>query len=61
MAYKVNPNMCMGFGACGACAKVCPVMAISEEAGKSKIDPKKCISCGSCSTVCPMGAIAVDM
>lgn len=43
-----------------SCVAVCPVDAISAEAGvdrKMFIDPDGCIECGSCMSVCPNGAI----
>ncbi len=43
---------------CGACAKVCPVHAISMGASHYEIDASKCIDCGTCSHVCPVGAAA---
>lgn len=53
MAYVIDDN-CV---ACGSCAPVCPVEAISE-GDKYSIDPDTCISCGSCAEVCPSGAIS---
>ncbi|MEG1643116.1 MAG: 4Fe-4S binding protein [Bacteroidales bacterium] len=55
MAYVITED-CV---ACGTCAGVCPVEAISE-GDIYKIDPDKCISCGSCADVCPTGAIKED-
>lgn len=52
MAYVITDN-CI---ACGSCAPVCPVEAISEGDIYS-IDPDTCISCGSCAAVCPNDAI----
>lgn len=56
MAYKIDPAKCV---ACGACAGVCPVAAISPKDGKFWIDPEKCVECGACKEACPMGAIAL--
>lgn len=58
MAYKIDPNKCVG---CKTCVGVCPVTAISPMDGKCHIDPTKCISCGACASVCPVNAIAVDV
>lgn len=40
---------------CGACARLCPVAAISEKDPK-KTDKARCISCMRCVKVCPHGA-----
>lgn len=41
---------------CGACARVCPVSAISMGEEHYQIDASKCIDCGTCSSVCPTEA-----
>jgi uncharacterized Fe-S center protein len=43
--------------ACSACAKKCPVSAITV-GKKAKIDKDKCIGCASCMAICPYGAIS---
>lgn len=55
MAYKINKDKCLG---CGACVEECPVgaCAISDEDGKSGIDPELCVECGACAGVCPVEA-----
>lgn len=53
MAYVIT-DACV---ACGTCAPVCPVEAISEGDTKYNINPDVCIECGSCAEVCPSEAI----
>lgn len=44
-----------------ACAKVCPVGAISRDKnGAVTSDPSKCIVCKLCVSACPMGNISVS-
>ena len=53
--YHIDPTKCRG---CTACARICPVVAISGEVKKPhSIDPEKCIKCGTCMTKCKFGAI----
>ena len=53
MAYIIT-DACV---ACGSCADLCPVEAISEGEGKYVIDADTCVSCGSCADQCPVEAI----
>ena len=53
MAFKINDD-CV---ACGACAEVCPMEAITEGDGKYEIDADKCVSCGACADACPTGCL----
>ncbi len=57
VGYHVDADRCIG---CGACAKICPVEAVSGEKGDAHaIDPDVCIQCGACLQVCPPVAAAV--
>ncbi|MDR1733540.1 MAG: 4Fe-4S binding protein [Oscillospiraceae bacterium] len=54
MAYSISET-CSG---CTACARLCPVMAISGERGRvHTINPKRCVECGVCARGCPKSAI----
>ncbi|MBQ9743174.1 MAG: NADH-quinone oxidoreductase subunit NuoF [Ruminococcus sp.] len=53
--YKVVADKCKG---CTACARVCPVGAISGKVKEAHvIDTSKCIKCGACMEKCKFGAI----
>lgn len=55
--YEIDPEKCKG---CSACARVCPVNAISGELKHPyKIDPEVCIKCGQCYNTCRFGAIEI--
>jgi len=54
MPYHIGEE-CTG---CTACAKLCPVFAISGERGaRHAINEKRCVECGVCGRVCPKSAI----
>ncbi|MHC4915519.1 MAG: DUF362 domain-containing protein [Planctomycetota bacterium] len=53
-----NAGKCI---ACGACAKHCPVDAVTvPEGGTADVDDAKCVGCGECVAHCPTGAIPVQ-
>jgi NADH:ubiquinone oxidoreductase subunit F (NADH-binding)/(2Fe-2S) ferredoxin len=57
MEYVVNPDNCVG---CTACARVCPVNAISGERKEVHlINPSICIKCGACIEKCKFDAIFI--
>lgn len=49
-----------GCVACGHCANVCPMKAISVYMGLfAVVDEEKCVGCGKCERECPAAVIAV--
>jgi NADP-reducing hydrogenase subunit HndC len=56
LSYVIDEEKCKG---CTACARKCPVGAISGEVKKPhKIDPEKCVKCGLCMETCRFDAIS---
>ncbi|MCQ2914290.1 MAG: 4Fe-4S binding protein [Alphaproteobacteria bacterium] len=52
---EIDPSVCKG---CTACARKCPVGAISGTVKEPHhIDPNKCIKCGVCKATCKFGAV----
>lgn len=46
--------------ACGACAKECPLPAISVYRGCwAQVNGEKCVGCGRCAKVCPADCITL--
>ena len=55
LSYSIIPDLCKG---CTACARKCPVGAISGEVKNPHvIDKNKCIKCGACIDTCKFNAI----
>ncbi|MBQ2737397.1 MAG: 4Fe-4S binding protein, partial [Clostridia bacterium] len=58
LRYKIVEDKCKG---CSACARKCPVGAISGEIKSPyTIDPDKCVKCGVCKDTCKFNAIVVE-
>ena len=54
MSYTIT-DACNG---CQACAKICPVVAISgEKKQRHVIAQTLCLDCGACGRTCPQGAV----
>jgi ferredoxin len=56
MPAKINAEECT---ACGACAEVCPVEAITIE-DVAVINEEECTECGACVEECPNECITLE-
>ncbi|WP_297742480.1 4Fe-4S dicluster domain-containing protein [uncultured Tessaracoccus sp.] len=44
-----------GCTACGGCAHVCPMQALTQSGDRLTLAPDRCVDCGECVRVCPEG------
>jgi UDP-glucose 4-epimerase len=58
LTIEVDPNICVG---CGACVDVCIFVGRDLINDKAVIDQERCLGCGRCERVCPNGAIKITL
>ena len=56
MPAKIKVEECT---ACGRCAEVCPVEAITVD-DVAKVNEEECTDCGNCVDECPVNAITSE-
>lgn len=54
---RINPDVCTN---CSICMEYCPVDAIVQDEGSTRIVDNKCIGCGECLVVCAFGAVKMQ-
>ena len=61
MPSQKTASVLEGCVACGNCANVCPMKAISIRMGLfALVDREKCVGCGKCEKACPAAVIAME-
>jgi len=58
LTVEVDPNICVG---CGACLDVCVFVGRDVIDGKAVIDQERCLGCGRCEQTCPNEAISITI
>ena len=58
LTVSVDPNICVG---CGACLEVCVFVGRNVIDGKAVVDQERCVGCGRCAMVCPNGSISITI
>lgn len=58
LTVEVDPNICVG---CGACLDVCVFVGRDVIDGKAVIDQERCLGCGRCEQTCPNRAISITI
>lgn len=59
MHSKITPAVKENCIECGQCIEQCPVGALNNQNGKTRIDPELCIGCAGCIAVCDIEAIEI--